>query len=456
MNFNSNHITNSKFYGKLYNTEKINNIFNDEKRMQRWLDVEVALLESQCELGIVPKYVVDKLKKVADIEKLDSNEIIKGIENTGHSLFPLLKEWGKSLPSEYTNYIHYGATTQDIEDTAQILEIKDALEIILKDMEEILNILENLSVKYKNIVIMARTHAQQALPTTLGLKIAQWLDESIRNYERLKRCRDNFMVSQLFGGVGTMAAFNGKGNELIELFSQKLNLKNPKISWHSCRDRIIEVLFAFTSTSGCFAKIANEIIELNKDEIGEISEPFVKGKIGSSTMPHKRNPEICEHIVTLSKLIKSNFYTSLDTFILEHERDYRGVRTEWVSITDGSMYISKLLELIKFVLEGLRVNRENIDKNLLMSKEKIMSESLMFWLSNKIGKSEAHKYIYEVSMDVAENGGSIIDKIKSDYPESIKEIEFVTNPYNYIGEADKIITNIVMKKNKIMEENKNE
>jgi len=173
-------------------------------------------------------------------------------------------------------------------------------------------------------------------------------------------------------------------------------------------------------------------------------------------MPHKRNPEICEHIVTLSKLIKSNFYTSLDTFILEHERDYRGVRTEWVSITDGSMYISKLLELIKFVLEGLRVNRENIDKNLLMSKEKIMSESLMFWLSNKIGKSEAHKYIYEVSMDVVENGGSIIDKIKSDYPESIKEIEFVTNPYNYIGEADKIITNIVMKKNKIMEENKNE
>ena len=120
MNFNSNHITNSKFYGKLYNTEKINNIFNDEKRMQRWLDVEVALLESQCELGIVPKYVVDKLKKVADIEKLDSNEIIKGIENTGHSLFPLLKEWGKNLPSEYTNYIHYGATTQDIEDTAQI------------------------------------------------------------------------------------------------------------------------------------------------------------------------------------------------------------------------------------------------------------------------------------------------------------------------------------------------
>ena len=120
------------------------------------------------------------------------------------------------------------------------------------------------------------------------------------------------------------------------------------------------------------------------------------------------------------------------------------------------LYISKLLELIKFVLEGLRVNRENIDKNLLMSKEKIMSESLMFWLSNKIGKSEAHKYIYEVSMDVAENGGSIIDKIKSDYPESIKEIEFVTNPYNYIGEADKIITNIVMKKNKIMEENKNE
>lgn len=455
MSFKSNHITNSKFYGKLYNTEKVNDIFNDEKRMQRWLDVEIALLESQYELGIVPKYVFEKLREVADINKIDCNEVIKGIEDTGHSLFPLLKAWGKNLTPEYTNYIHYGATTQDIEDTAQILEIKDVLEIVLKELESILDILENLSIKYKNTVIIGRTHAQQALPTTLGLKIAQWLDESIRNYERIRRCRNNFMVSQLFGGVGTMAAFNGKGNELIELFSKKLNLKNPEISWHSCRDRIIELLFTFTSTSGCFAKIANEIIELNKDEIGEISEPFIKGKIGSSTMPHKRNPEICEHIVTLSKLIKANFYTSLDTFILEHERDYRGVRTEWVSITDSSMYFSKLLELINFVLKDLRVNKENINRNLTISKEKIMSESLMFWLSNKIGKSEAHKYIYEISMYIAENGGNIIDKIKKDYPESIKEIEFVINPYDYIGEAKEIIANIVTKKNKIKKENIN-
>lgn len=452
MNFKSNHITNSKFYGQLYNTKKVNDIFDDKKRMQRWLDVEIALLESQYELGIVPKHVVERLKETADINQIDCNEIIKGIETTGHSLFPLLKAWGKNLTSEYTNYIHYGATTQDIEDTAQILEIKDVLEIVLKEMENILDILENLSMKYKNIVIIGRTHGQQALPTTLGLKIAQWLDESIRNYERLKNCKNNFMVSQLFGGVGTMAAFNGKGNELIELFSKKLNLKNPKISWHSCRDRIIEILFVFTSTSSCFGKIANEIIALNKDEIGEISEPFVKGKIGSSTMPHKRNPEVCEHIITLSKLIKTSFYTSLDTFILEHERDYRGIRTEWVSITDSSMYLSKLLELIKGILKDLKVNKENIDRNLKISKEKIMSESLMFWLSNKIGKSKAHKYIYEISMYIAENGGNIIDRIKQDYPTSIKEIEFVTNPYNYIGEADEIITNIILKKNKIKEE----
>lgn len=448
MDYISNHITNSKFYGRLYNTEKINNIFNDKKRMQRWLDVEIALLESQCELGIVPKYIVDKLKEFADIEKFNCDLIIKGIEDTGHSLFPLLKEWGKNLSTEYTNYIHYGATTQDIEDTAQILEIKDVLEIILKDMEDILDILEDLSIKYKTTVIIGRTHGQQALPTTLGLKIAQWLDESIRNYQRLKRCKDEFMVSQLFGGVGTMAAFNGKGNKLIELFSKKLKLKNPQISWHTCRDRIIEILFVFTSVSGCFAKITNEIIALNKDEIGEISEPFIKGKIGSSTMPHKRNPEICEHIVTLSKLVKAGFSISLDTFILEHERDYRGIRTEWVSITDSSMYISKLLELIKFVLRGLKVNNKNIDKNLIVSREKIMSESLMFWLSNRIGKSKAHKYVYEISMDIAENGGSIVDKIRNDYSDLIKEIEFIMNPYNYIGEVDEIITNIVAKKTK--------
>lgn len=456
MEFKSNHITNSKFYGKFYNTEKMNIIFDDEKRMQRWLDVEVALLESQCELDIVPKYIVDKLKEVADIKKLDCNEIKKGIENTGHSLFPLLKEWGKNLTSEYTNYIHYGATTQDIEDTSQMLEIKNILEILLKDMEDILDILENLSIEHRNTVIVARTHGQQALPTTLGLKIAQWLDESMRNYERLRRCQHNSTVSQLFGGVGMMAAFNGRGHKLIELFSKKLNLKNPEISWYSCRDRIIEILFAFTSTSGCFGKIANEIIELNKDEIGEISEPFIKGKIGSSTMPHKRNPEVCEQIVTLSKLVKANFYTSLDTFILEHERDYRGVRTEWVSITDSSMYLSKVLELIKFVLKGLKVNKENINRNLAASKEKIMSESLMFWLSKKIGKSEAHKYIYEVSMDIAENGGSVIDTIKSDYPQFDQEIDFVTDPYKYIGEADKIITNIITKKRKMKEENINE
>lgn len=443
MNFKSNHITNSIFYGNSYNTEKINILFDDRKRMQRWLDVEIALLESQAELNIVPKYIVEKLKEKANIDNLDCNKIVNEIEKTGHSLLPLLKEWGNGLTTEYTNYIHYGATTQDIEDTGQILEIKDVLDIILKDMENILEILKESSLKYMNVTTIARTHGQQALPTTVGLKMAQWLDETNRNYERIKRCRDNFMVSQLFGGVGTMAAFKGKGNLLIELFSEKLELKNPQIAWHNSRDRIIEIIFSFTSTAGCFAKIANEIIQLNKDEIGELSEPFTKGKIGSSTMPHKRNPELSEHIIALSKLVKANFILALDTFILEHERDYRGIRTEWVSITDSSMYISKILELIQFILKDLKVNENNINKNLIQAQEKIMSEALMFWLSDKIGKSEAHKYIYEISMDVAENGGSLIEKLKKDYPDSIDEIEFVLNPHNYTGEVNAIISNVI-------------
>lgn len=430
-------IVDSSFYSSGYTTPEAREIFCDIRRYQRWLDVESALAMAQGELGLIPLKAAENIRDNARIKTLDLNAIREGLKVTSHSLMPLLNALNHVCDKEAGQFIHFGATTQDIQDTAQILEIRDVLSIIERDLSIVIEQVMALATKHMNLVTIGRTHTQHALPMTMGLKIGVWLDELWRNYERLIEMKDRLLVSQLFGGVGTMDPFGEKAFELLTLFSEKVGLHAPNIAWHASRDRITEYLITLAIISGTLAKIADEIRCLARNEIGEMEEPFQMGKIGSSTMPHKRNPEMCEQVVVLSKLINSNASLGFEGMLNEHERDYRSVRLEWVTITDSSLFACGQLSLMKDILSDLRIHDVMVEENVGKAAPLISTEALMFFLGLKIGKQTAHTLIYETSMQSIENAEPFLD-ILMNRPEMAghftrEEIEQVMLPKNHIG-----------------------
>jgi adenylosuccinate lyase len=436
------HIVDSRFYRAGYSTEEARLVFCDLRRLQRWLDVETALATSQANLGIIPLSAAEELSQTAQLQQLDLEEISHSIKSTGHSLIPLLSAWQKATSSQSGAFIHYGATTQDIQDTAQSLEIKEVLSIIERDLCLVINELIGLARQTRNLVIVGRSHGQHALPTTLGLKFAVWLDEMLRNGERLKECRKRVLVSQLFGGVGTMAAFGGQGMELLAEFSKRLNLSVPRTAWHSSRDRLAELLSFMAILAGGLGKIANEICQLARNEICELEEPFHFGKIGSTTMPHKRNPELCEQVVVLSRLIKNQAISGLDGLINEHERDYRSVRLEWVSIPESSLMLCCALNLVKAILKNLIIHEEHIAANLDKSACHVSTEALMFDLGTKTGKQKAHELIYDLAMK-AYSSNRPLRELLEENPQITEQLNpgdlaKLLKPENHIGVAPKL------------------
>ena len=441
------HITASPFYRDGYTTHEMSRVFCPYRRMARWLEVECALVASQARQGVVPADAAAALEESADLRRFDLEAIARGIRETNHSLIPLLDQWHKASPPEAAGFIHYGATTQDIQDTAQTLEIRDALAIVLRDLDLVIGETARLAEEHRDTLIVGRTHVQPALPTTLGLKFAVWLDELLRHRQRLIEMAPRALVCQLFGGVGTMSALPGDRERLLADFAAILGLGVPDACWHSSRDRTAETVLFSALAGGTLGKIANEICQLSRDEIGELEEPFHPGKIGSTTMPHKRNPEQCEQVVVLARLLKGCAAGGLDTLINEHERDYRAVRMEWVCLTDALAYLACALAATRRILAGLSVRREALARNLGSSACLVGSEALMFLIAGRIGKKKAHEILYRAAMEARDSGGSFLDAVLRQ-PEiaglfSLEELREATSPEKHIGRAGEITDAVV-------------
>ncbi|UCD87307.1 MAG: adenylosuccinate lyase family protein, partial [Desulfobacterales bacterium] len=436
------HIVDSQFYSSSYTTEEARKIFCDKYRYQRWIEIEAALASAQAELGIIPEWAAEALNEKVHLRNLDLDAVQNGIQKTSHSLLPLLAAWQEVCEQAAGQFIHFGATTQDIQDTAQVLEIRDVLAIVDRDLRAITQLVMELAERHIDVVTIGRTHTQHALPMTLGLKMGVWLDEVWRDYERLIACKDQLLVSQLFGGVGTMDAFVEKGLELLTRFSEKLGLKAPLTAWHASRDRSAEFLSTMAIISGTLARIADEIRSLARSETGELEEPFQMGKVGSSTMPHKRNPEMCEHVVVLARLIKANAGLGFEAMINEHERDYRAVRLEWVTVTDTSLFVCGLLSLMKAILKDLIVHEHRIRQNVEKAATFISTEALMFYLGETIGKQTAHRVVYEASMEAKERDQPLIDLLMN-HPEisgrfAREDLEKTIDPKNHVGMSEEL------------------
>jgi adenylosuccinate lyase len=436
------HIVDSRFHSGGYTTPEARQVFCDIRRYQRWLDVEAALALAMAGLDVIPLAIAENIQQNAQISMFDLAEIQAGLRVTNHSLMPLLAALRNACGKEAGQFIHFGATTQDIQDTAQVLELRDIIAIVERDLCGIVRLLIQRATQHEDLVMIGRTHCQHALPMTLGLKMAGWLDETWRGVERLQEMKKRVLVSQLFGGVGTMDAFGERALPLLAEFSVRLGLEPPNTAWHASRDRFAEYLSVLALISGSLARIADEIRCLARNEIGEMEEPFHLGKIGSSTMPHKRNPELCEQVVVLAKLIKAQAMLGYEGLICEHERDYRSVRVEWAALTDASLYICGLLQMMQHILRDMIVHEGCVRENVLRAAPLISSEALMFFIGAKIGKENAHALVYEVSMEAVESGRPVLDLLM-ERPEvagrfARKEIEQAILPEKHVGMAKEL------------------
>lgn len=401
------HISDSLIFRNSWGTDETRAIFDDVPRTRAWLDILAALAESQAEVGLIPAEAAKQVAETCRTVNLDDaffDEVRQGFEATNHSTFGLIQAMQRRCPGDSGEWFFYGATVQDVTDTWMILALGQVWKILYRDLLELEGYLLGLAEQHRDTVMPGRTHGQQGLPITFGFKVAIWAREIRRHIQRLKDLWPRLGVGQLAGGVGSLSSYGPRGLELQEKFFARLGLRAPDIVWNTARDTVIEWFQVLTLITGSGDKFGQEVYNLQRPEIGEVSEGFAPGTVGSITMPHKRNPEIAEHLGTLARVVRHNTALVAESQVHDHERDGRSWKAEWAVLAQTCMTAAKSVVLMKSMIADLDVHPERMLANLEATKGYVLSEAVMLALAKYVGKQTAHTLVYETAMVAYEAG----------------------------------------------------
>ncbi|MCS7057193.1 MAG: adenylosuccinate lyase [Thermoflexales bacterium] len=440
------HITDSIFLKDLYGTDDMRAVFSDEALLQRWLDVEAALALAEAEIGVIPYQAAQEIARKAKAELIDAAQMKREIDHTLHPIVPLIRALKSICDGDAGEYIHWGATTQDIMDTALVLQLKDAIAIFERRLSHLEATLTNLAQRHRETIMPGRTHGQHALPITFGFKVAIWLDEFRRHAARLRECKPRVLVGQFGGAVGTLAGVGEHGFEIRRRMMAHLGLGVPTISWHVAHDRFTEFATVVAMLAGTCGKIAREVIALQKSEVMELEEPWTEGKVGSSTMPHKRNPMLCEAIVALARLCFDRARASFDGLIQEHERDWAVNHMEWAYLPELCIMADGALALTSRVLDGLHVYPERMRANVDALDGLIVSEAIMFALGQAVGRQTAHDIVYACAMRAVETKRAFREVLAEEplvrAHLSADDLNRLLDPTRYLGLAREMVDHV--------------
>lgn len=422
-----------------WSTEEMRRVFNDENRMQRWLDVEAALALVQARLGMIPQAAADEIAAKSKLAHIDMDFVLHHLKITKHPLVPTVRALEQACDGTAGEYVHYGVTTQDIIDTGLVLQLRDAFEIIQRDLKILAADLTRLSKEHRDTPMMGRTLSLQALPITFGFKTAIWLSEIDRHLQRLQEMAPRVFVGSIVGAVGTKASFTDKADEMERAVNDHLGLGTPDISWQAARDRFYEFGSVMGGINATLNKIGNQFLLLAHNEFDEIAEPFGYGQVGSSTMPHKRNPAVTENSVTVSNTLKSNINMLSDITKHEHERDGAVWKMEWKILPEICLMLSVVLDNLKFVFAGLEVKKSSMLNNLNLLQGYALAERVMFALADKMGKQTAHEEVYLAAMKGLESGldfkTALLGNKAVKNAVSEADLDALLDPTTYVGKA---------------------
>jgi adenylosuccinate lyase len=401
------HLSDSTIYGSSWASPELRPLFVEQNKIKGCLDVMTVLAEIQAEFGLIPEQAVAEIKKVYEnlvIDEAFLKEVGEGFTKTNHSLLGLINAVKNRCSAIGGEWLCYGVTVQDITDTHTIRTLLKVHERFLEQITGIEHILVDLARLHQQTVMCGRTHGQPGLPITFGFKAATWLDELQRHRQRLFELKPRLGVGQLGGGVGSLSSLGPQALALQKTVMLRLGLNVPAISWTSTRDRYAEWMNTLAMITCTGDRIGQEIVNLQRPEIGELSEGFVSGAVGSITMPQKRNPEISEHLGTLSRVVRHHAAHMAENLVHSHERDGRSWKGEWTIIPDATLATGKSLDLLKLLLKDLQINRERMRANIMATNGFIHAESVMLALAKTLGKQSAHQLVYEVALQAQSEG----------------------------------------------------
>src|SRR5881394_1064828 len=412
-------------------------LYRLENRWQAWLDVEVALAKAQAELGIIPNEAAAAIAGAARIELLDRARIDEGFARTGHTLVPLVWELGRVVGEPHGGWVHWGATTQNITQTGDLLVLRQAHHIFLKLIADALLAAADLAERGADMPIPGRTHGQHAVPATFGYKVAVWIDELMRHVERLRQAAPRLFVAMLGGGAGTYASLGAQGPPVQQGIGRILGFGSMTVPSRALGDHLAENICVLGLLAATCGKIGREVYTLMKTEFGEVEEPVPPGTVGSSTMPQKRNPKLCQDIIAAAAEIRSLVPLALEAMTTEHEADRTTSLMMDSAESRACIATGDILSRLAEILRGLRLDPERMRQNLDLGGGLIMAEAVMLNLGQTIGRQHAHDVVYDAAQAAFVEGKSFSDLLAAD-PRvtahlSVQQIEALLDPAGYTG-----------------------
>jgi adenylosuccinate lyase len=430
---------------------EMRDVFTEESKLQKWLDVEAALAWAHARLGTIPIGAAEEIERKARVGVVRLERVKEIEREIHHDLMAMVRALTEVCDGDAGDYIHLGATSYDTEDTALALQLRDALGIVEGDLIGLLGVLLDQAERHRETICIGRTHGQHAVPTTYGMKFSVWASEVSRHLDRLEGVRGRMLVGKMSGAVGTMAGFGEKGFDVQRLTMERLGLEPALVATQVVqRDRHAETQCFLALIAGTLDKIGREIRNLQRSEIAEVFEPFRRDQVGSSTMPHKRNPHKTERVCGLSRVIRASVGPSLETIALEHERDISNSSLERITIPEGFILTDYILRQMTSILEGLVFDHENIRRNLDMSLGLCLTERVMIELVGKgVGRQRAHEMMRRLAMRCWDEKRGLREVMLEDEEASgivtEADLDDWLRPENYVGTAVEQVDRVVRK-----------
>src|SRR6266540_1741339 len=443
-------IIDSAIFRDIFSAEAMRKVWSDENRTQKYLDIEAALARVQGRLGIIPKEAADEIVRHCTIDEIDMEKLKQQTKRIGYPILGVVSQLNTLCRDKLGEYCHWGATTQDITDTATVLQIREALELIDDDLRAISAALADLAKRHRDTPMVARSNLQQAVPITFGFKMAELLAAIERHRERLAQLRPRVLMGEFGGAAGTLASIEKGAMETQEGLMRELGLAQPPIAWHTIRDTIAEVGCFLGLVGGTLGKFAMDVKLMMQTEVGEVYEPFAPGRGSSSTMPQKRNPISSCYIHATISVVRQHVAALLDAMVADHERSTGPWEIEWIALPEAFCLLSGALAHARVVLEGLSVDVDRMRANLDVTQGLVMSEAVMMGIGPYIGREYAHDLVYELCRVAIRDDRPLLD-VLAEHPQinahlGRAELAKLCDPANYLGQSgvmvDRVLANV--------------
>ena len=430
-------VIDSTIFGNLFGTEAMRQVWSDENRTRKYLDIEAALARVQARLGIIPQKAADEIVRNCKLEKIDMQKLRAQTERIGYPVLGVVQQIVALCADGLGEWCHWGATTQDITDTATVLQIREGLALIESDLKAISASLADLAKRHRDTPMIGRSNLQQAVPVTFGYKMAGLLSAIERHRERLNQLKPRALMGEFAGAAGTLASLDKGALETQAGLMKELGLAQPVIAWHTIRDTIAETGCFLGLVTGTLGKLAMDVKLMMQTEVGEVYEPFAHGRGSSSTMPQKRNPVSSLYIHACAAIVRQQVAALLDAMVADHERSTGPWEIEWIALPEAFVLTAGALSQAKFVLAGLEVDVKRMRQNLDMTNGLVVSEAVMMGLAPYLGREHAHDLVYDLCREAIKQDRPLLELLAANAEITShvdrKKLAELCDPSNYLG-----------------------